>query len=315
VLTEVGRADASAGVLFSMNYALPFSATLDRDQAAPFLSDRLALTSVILPGPGFAGEISPLFHGRSVLARVRRTDAGAVLNGRTMRPLAGGFMADQYAAVCTDDDGRTCLALVPGSAKGIVKGPALLTTGLNACTNCDITFENVQIHAGNVFSTPGIAEALSSWLSLFLGGVSLGAGLNLFEILSTWCETRVIKGSGLLKENPLCAAVLADVAEELAVTKLLLGNLADILSSAGGRQDTARMFAYAGMIGARVQQSVMKAINRGLELMGSAGYAKEWHAEKHWRDVKTIQSLLCGMGAEAPTKMDTARFFFACSQI
>jgi hypothetical protein len=69
------------------------------------------------------------------------------------------------------------------------------------------------------------------------------------------------------------------------------------------------------MIGSRSQQAVMRAINRGLELMGSAGYAKEWHAEKHWRDVKTIQSLMCGVAAETPVKMDTARFFFSCSQV
>jgi alkylation response protein AidB-like acyl-CoA dehydrogenase len=69
------------------------------------------------------------------------------------------------------------------------------------------------------------------------------------------------------------------------------------------------------MIGHRVQQGVMRAINRGMELMGSAGYAKEWHVEKHWRDVKTIQSILYGVAADAPLKMDTARFFYNCTEI
>jgi len=49
--------------------------------------------------------------------------------------------------------------------------------------------------------------------------------------------------------------------------------------------------------------------------MGSAGYAKEWHVEKHWRDIKTIQSYLCGVGAEAPIKLDLARFFYDCREV
>ena len=107
------------------------------------------------------------------------------------------------------------------------------------------------------------------------------------------------------------------MAEEIALAKLLLFDLARIIAkpeemSAG---NITRTFTFAEMIGSRAQQGVLRAMNRGLELMGSAGYSKEWHVEKHWRDVKTIQSVLCGVGAEAPVKMDTARFFFNCSEI
>jgi alkylation response protein AidB-like acyl-CoA dehydrogenase len=69
------------------------------------------------------------------------------------------------------------------------------------------------------------------------------------------------------------------------------------------------------MIGARIQKSAILAVNRGMELMGSAGYAKEWHVEKHWRDIKTIQSALCGVGAGVPVKMDIARFFYDCKEV
>jgi alkylation response protein AidB-like acyl-CoA dehydrogenase len=75
------------------------------------------------------------------------------------------------------------------------------------------------------------------------------------------------------------------------------------------------VYTLAQIVGNRVQQGALRAVNRGLELMGSAGYAREWHAEKHWRDIKTIQSYLCGGGAEVPIKMDTARFFYDCREI
>jgi alkylation response protein AidB-like acyl-CoA dehydrogenase len=169
----------------------------------------------------------------------------------------------------------------------------------------------------NVIDRDGAVEELYIWLNLLLGGVSVGAGINFFEMVSDWSDIRVIKGGTPLKENPLCASVLADVAEEIMLAKLLLYDLAQIISKPEewGDNNIERTFTLAEMIGARAQQGVMRAINRGLELMGSAGYSKEWHVEKHWRDVKTIQSLLCGVAAEAPVKMDTARFFYSCTEI
>ncbi len=324
VVTGIARADASASVLMAMNYAI-FSSVIEtvssensdscHDLTRRYLSDELMLSSCILPGPGFAGEITPLFKGRSLRAKLEKAGTGFVISGTSLRPLAGGKLANLFCTVCTGVDGLPVIALMPAEAKGITRGNSIMTTGLNACTNADITFEKVKLPREQLIDYPGASGNLHTWINLLFGGASLGAGLNFFEILSDWCETRVIKGSGLLKENPLCASVLADVAEELACTKLLLQDLASLISSESGQGKEAGLFTYAGMIGARAQQSVMRAINRGLELMGSAGYAKEWHAEKHWRDVKTIQSVLCGVGAEAPVKIDTARYFYTCNDI
>jgi alkylation response protein AidB-like acyl-CoA dehydrogenase len=169
----------------------------------------------------------------------------------------------------------------------------------------------------NVLDQEGNIEELYTWVSLLLGGVSVGAAMNFFELLADWSESRTIKGGVMLKENPLCASVLADVAEEIATARLLLCDLAGIVSAhmESGPETMRRTFTYAGMIAHRVQKGIMHAMNRGLELMGSAGYAKEWHVEKQWRDVKTIQSIQYGVAAEAPIKMDTARFFYNCTEI
>jgi alkylation response protein AidB-like acyl-CoA dehydrogenase len=326
VLMEAGRADASVGALFAMNYAL-FSSVLAHGSSdgssllkafsESFSSDELKVPAFILAGPGYAGEETPLFRARSILARVHSAGGASVVQGKNLRPIAAGLDADLFCIVCAGENDRQCLALVPGDAKGVIRSGPIVTTGLNAITNAEITLDNVKIPTGYLIDSPGAVENLYSWLSLLFGGVSLGAGLNFFEILKSWCEARVIKGSSLLKENPLCASVMADVAEELSLTNLLLHDLARLMALPGqsGQMSETALFTYAGMIGSRSQQAVMRAINRGLELMGSAGYAKEWHAEKHWRDVKTIQSLMCGVAAETPVKMDTARFFFSCNQI
>jgi alkylation response protein AidB-like acyl-CoA dehydrogenase len=308
-----------------MNYALFSVLTrfsegrtgLVEAMTASYLDDELKIPSCILPGPGSVGQDTPLFKGRSIPARVEARDSGPAISGANLRPFASGLRADLFLTVCAGERGRPCIALVPGNAQGVERSGGVKTTGLNALENAGITFRNTPIPRENLIEDPGAIPALFTLLNLFLGGVSLGAGMNFFEILGDWSDNRVIRGSGPLKENPLCASVLADVAEEIACSRLLLHDLARLVSPAGRAWslDTEGLYTYAVMIGARIQQGIMRSINRGMELMGSAGYAKEWHAEKHWRDVKTIQSLLCGVGAEAPVKMDTARFFYDCSKI
>jgi len=322
---EIGRADASIGFLSAARWTMFLLSACNHNynkkicsKLAELYSDEAGGTpAFILTGPGMTGIQTPLFLGRSILAHAKESETGFTLNGKDLRPLIAGKIADLFCVVCTVGKAKPCIALVPGDAKGIKRGEPILMTGLNACVNAQIDFKNVSVLGENILDQEGNIEELYTWLNLLLGGVSVGAAMNFFEILSDWSENRVIKGGTILKENPLCASVLADVAEEIALAKLLLYELAGIIAdqTKPDAQNIRQTFTYAGMIGHRAQQGIMHAINRGLELMGSAGYAKEWHVEKHWRDVKTIQSVLYGVAAEAPVKMDTARFFYNCTEI
>ena len=325
VLCEIGRADAATGVLLALKYTIFATIAMQHNlnkklcnALSPlYVSDEIRTPTLILPGPGLAGQETPLFLGRSIGAQIKAVKGGYKISGEHLRPFTAGSIADLFCVVCTGKNGSPCIAFVPGNARGIRRAPSVLTTGLNACENADISFDSVLVPKENVIDREGVVEELYTWLNLYLGAVSIGAGANFFEILADWSETRVIKGGTMLKENPLCASVLAEVAEEIAMAKILLFDLANLLSASAewSNGNSSRSFTFSEMIGTRVQMGVVNAINRGMELMGSAGYAKEWHAEKHWRDVKTIQSLLCGVGADAPVKMDTARFFYNCTEI
>jgi alkylation response protein AidB-like acyl-CoA dehydrogenase len=325
VLSEVGRADGAIGFALAVKFAV-FSVITMKPSINDLLCDTLVPLSftddindvaLILPGPGNVDRETPLFLGRSVTSRIEKADEGYNITGEKVRPLGCGRKADLYCAVCSKGEGEIVIAFVPSETEDIIKGDTIKDTGLDACENADITFDNVIIPDENVISRNGSVMELYSWLNLFLSAVTLGAAFNFFEILHEWAETRVIKGGVLLKENPLCAYVLADVAGEIATGKLLCYSLAQTIARSeqyGGIGGEA-IYTYAQMTGERVHQGVMKAINRGMELMGSAGYAKEWHVEKHWRDVKTIQSYLCGIGADVPVKMDIARYFYQCKDL
>ena len=47
-------------------------------------------------------------------------------------------------------------------------------------------------------------------------------------------------------------------------------------------------------------------LDRGMELMASAGYATEWNLERFWRDVKTVEALLLPVQA----RVHMARHYF-----
>jgi len=323
VLTEISRADAATAYMS----ALQFTAILtsDVDSTSPvgtfvsrfYRTDRPINPALILPGAGSLDEQTPLFFGRSINARLIHEGDGDILFGKNIRPVGCGAMADYFCVVCADNAGKPRIAFVPADAPGVQRGNILKETGLNACTNADITFNHVRIPREAIIEGIDAIEKIYVWLNLLCGAVSTGAAINFFEIVYEWANTRTIKGGSVMKENPLCASVLADVAEEIAIARFLIDDLARLISKMAdpNGSELQNVYTLAQIIGYRVQQGALRAVNRGLELMGSAGYSREWHAEKHWRDIKTVQSYLCGVGAEVPIKMDTTRFFFDCREI
>jgi len=325
ILIELSRADAGLGFMSALEYTVSAVAAMEPnvnigvcDLIAPVLcEDRLSKISLIMPGSGLAGEKTSLYLGRSINATITPSKKGYTLNGTNLRPLGNGSNADFYCVVCSDPEGKAGLAYLKGDAKGIKCGTPVKQTGLDECVNSDVTFDNVEIPEKHIIFGEDAVNETYTWLNLFLGAVSLGACKNFFEILSDWSNNRVIKGKGLLKENPLCASVLAVVAEETALAKILVYNISNFIgrTEVWGGHSNPVIFMAAKMFGKRIQESAINAINRGMELMASAGYAREWHAEKHWRDVKTIQSCLCGTGAEIPVQMDIARYFYECEEI
>lgn len=323
VLMEIGRADAATAYLSALQLTTLLATGADNVTSVGALissfysADRPVNPALILPGPGTLNEQTPLFFGRSINVRLIHQGDDNILVGNNIRPAGCGAIADHFCVVCADSTGNPCIAVVSADAQGVQKGNILKETGLNICTNADITFNHVRIPREAILEGNDTVEKIYIWLNLLIGAVSIGAAMNFFEIVYEWANTRTIKGGSIMKENPLCASVLADVAEEIAIARYLTDDVARLISKMTGtnEQELQHVYTMSQVAGYRIQQGALRAVNRGMELMGSAGYAREWHAEKHWRDIKTIQSYLCGVGAEVPVKMDTARFFFDCKDI
>lgn len=320
ILKEIGRADASIGFIHAVEYA--GSAVLAGEDSggtglagrlAPFFcGDALNTMAPVLPAGGRVGRDYPLFEGRPLRATLANAGDGYVISGKSLRPLDLGADAAVLAVVCADPGNNPALALIPADADGVVRGESFRKTGLEGCRNADLDLDRVALAADQVLSGEAPVRSFYAWLNLLLGAVSTGAAMGCLEVVGEWSEERVIKAGGLIKDNSLCAAVLAEAYEEVAIAWTMIHHLAYALANPGewGAAGSSQMFAFSQMSGRRVQAGVLLAVNKMMELMASEGYAREGRVEKSWRDIKTIQSALCGIGGEAPVRLDVARYVF-----
>ena len=132
-------------------------------------------------------------------------------------------MADIYGTVCATDTGEVLYAMIPADLEGVKRGEPLIKTGLAADKNADVTFKNVKIP--DKYVVFGGEEAkyineLTSWHNLCCSAICVGAMMDTYKTLKDWSTTRIIRGKPL-KENPVDAIVLADVAQDITLSRIL----------------------------------------------------------------------------------------------
>lgn len=278
-LLEVGRGDCGLGLLITAELAL-------HRAGGECDGERVALALPRLPRGDELGL--PALGGRSPQAAAREAGEGWRVSADQVTPLCGGLDADLLAVVCAvagEGGGEPLLALVPTAGAGVTVGEPILQTGLAASRNASIWLQDAPAQGVMPF---GSLErgTLEAWLRLGLAGVCTGALEMGLQILTDWAESRVIKGRGQpFLDNPLVAGVMAEVAEDLLVSRALLVDAGRQFMGQGGH-------LIVGMAWHRISALVERSLGRAMELMGSAGYAREWQLERYWRDVRTLRGLL-----------------------
>ncbi len=313
-LEQVSRGDTGIALLLSSLWALQTCVASEgrvNDEACE------ALKPVVTSGdtPAIVSLVLPLFRDVPQ-ARAKLSRGAWSVEAEKARPAASGADASFFAVLCglegADDPGDAVgIIAVPGDAKGVKRGAAFLKTGLAADRNADVEFAKVKAPEGMCVARGAEAcRAALAWFYLGVSASNVGALFACYEILKEWGDNRVIKGKGnIFKDNPLTAAVMAEVAKEISVCRLLTCDLARVLGEPAiyGPAGAEANFVTASMVAHQVAQSAEKAIGNAMEMMASAGYATEWNLERYWRDTKTMQ--LC-LGPYELAKMDMARYFY-----
>ncbi len=326
-LEQVGWADVGIGYVFSSTFALCTTFAMEGNinenlvqQYAPLFcqSDQPVIGALVLPTlPGKTSMDKPVFRGKALQVQARKEKPGWVLEGRKIRPFNSGSNAQLFGVLCgIDGESDPAFLLVPGDSPGIERGEIFLKTGLAASLNSDLDFHRVQIPSQNlVFRGQRPLRAMLSWLYLGISATTVGSLFATYEIIKEWGDNRVIKGRGqVFKENPLTAALMAEIAMDILTSRMLLFQLAQMLAQPDvyGEAGEERVFIPALCLATYITHAGEKAINSTMELMASAGYAKEWQLERYWRDVKTMQIHL---GNRELNKMEMARYFYDCKTL
>jgi len=319
-LEQIGRADTGLAFLAAHSLALQACLALEgnyQEESCSALAplfcegDRPVIVSFVLPAYG-EEKGAPQWRGKYLQVQAAGSKDGWVLDGSRVRPTCSGVDADLFGVLCAvKGDEEPAFILVPGDSPGLKRGKEFKKTGLAASRNAELVFAKVKVPAVNCAWSGGEGlRRLLSWYYLGLAATGVGALLADYEIIKEWGDTRVIKGRGhVFKENPLTAALMGEIAKEIAMGRLLAYNLAGMLAEPEtyGDAGSEGVFVAATMIAHQVYGSADYTIHRTMELMASAGYAKEWQLERYWRDVKTVQ---CYLGAAELAKHDYARWFY-----
>ncbi|MBN2026074.1 MAG: acyl-CoA/acyl-ACP dehydrogenase [Actinobacteria bacterium] len=318
-LEQIGRADVGLAFLAAHSLALQAAVAAKENYQeglctamAPLFceGDKSLIVSFVLPAFS-EDDGAPLWRGKGIQVKAKSGPDGWTLNGKGARPTCSGADAGLFGVLCAVEGDEPAFILVPGNTPGLSRGEEFLKTGLAASRNADLDFSDVKVPEVNcAWRGDEGTYRLLSWYYLGLAAAGAGALLAVYEIIKEWGDNRVIKGRGhIFKENPLTGALMGEIAKEIAVDRLLAYDLAGILAEPEGYggSEVLAAFTSALMLVHHIYVSAEYTIHRTMELMASAGYAKEWQLERYWRDVKTVQ---CYLGAYELAKHDFARWFY-----
>ncbi len=261
-------------------------------------------------------------HGQYVQTRAERVGNDWIINGHKLWCTNSGGLADVFGVFCTTrpgvaDDDAFALIYVPADTPGVTQGAPYRKAGMSADFNSDIYFENVRVPVENRAQGPGLdaqyAREMISWGNVMTGGYALGSMNRVYEILRDWVGSRVVAGK-VLKEHSLIAGHLGEIMTLIEVVKSDTYCKARMLDRPDlyGPGHSREMLAKTRSTKLFASDALTRVCNQAMDLMGAAGYAHEYDLEKIWRDSK-IMSLW--MGGRALCRLDTARYYFDCTEV
>lgn len=225
---------------------------------------------------------------RAMRTRAERRDGGWTIDGSKLW-ISGASRADHLfvlARTSADADAGTIegisMFVVPRDTPGITVRE-LDTIGIHGLDTCEVTFAGVQVADSSLVGEEGrgfrhvLATLNRERLNVAAG--ALGAGVAAFEDACAYGRQREafgrpIGGFQVLQHR------LVDGAIALESARGLLVRAAEI-EAEGGRADL-----MASMAKVAASEAALKVTEDGMQLMGGAGYSREFPMQRWFRDVR-----------------------------
>ena len=242
-------------------------------------------------------------HGLTIRTRARLDGDEWVINGEKMWP-SGASVADLYCVVCTTDPNQKeqgmALIYVPKDTPGLSFGKPEQKMGMKVTDfNTAIYFDDVRIPKENRAGGPGMDWQLFRnnvcWGRLTSAPMTLGNAQAVLDIIIEHTRTRSYGGKPV-RNHSLQAAMIADMAIGIESARAFYLSVAAMFNNRKkfGNPNEDYLMARASAAKVYACDVTEMVCNRAMELMGSYGYARDYHVEKYLRDSKIIQIWLGG---------------------
>lgn len=213
-----------------------------------------------------------------------------VLNG-TKQWITNGGEADIYTIIAITDKSKGARGasafIVEKGNEGFSFGKKEKKMGIRASTTCELIFDNCRIPKANVISREGmgfiIAMKTLDKARAGVGAQGVGVAQGAFEEALNFAKQRHQFGHPIISFQAV-QHMLADMAIQIEAARALVYAVARFIDS--DAKDVAKESAMAKTF---ATDMCMKVTTDAVQVMGGAGYMRDYPVEKMMRDAKILQ--------------------------
>jgi len=286
VLEEIGAVWASVGVGVSVHALSCFGLANfgTPEQQSKWLPDMLggALLGAYCLSESHAGS-----DPAAMRTSARRDGDEYVLNGAKAWTTHGGE-ADFYkvmARTSEDRNGISCF-LVPRDTPGLKADPPERKMGLTGSTTATMVFDDVRVPCERRLGAEGdglrIALAGLDAGRLGIAAVATGLAQGALDVALTYAQQRETFGRRIIDHQGL-SFLLADMEAAIQVSR------ATMLFAARLKDAGLPYSREASIAKLTATDSVMKVTTDAVQVLGGAGYTKDFPVERYMREAKVMQ--------------------------
>jgi alkylation response protein AidB-like acyl-CoA dehydrogenase len=286
VLEEVASASASVGVGVSVHILSCFGlfTSGSAEQKERWLPQMLSgdLLGAYCLSEAHAGSDPAAMRTRAV-----RDGDEYVINGAKAWTTHGG-KADFYKVMARTGEGSRGIScfLVPADTPGLSADNPERKMGLMSSTTATMMFEDVRIPVERLLGAEGqgLPIALSGLDAGRLGIAAVATGLaqEALDVAVKYARERETFGRSIIEHQGL-AFLLADMAAAVASAR------ATYLAAAR-LKDADRPYSHEASIAKLVcTDNAMKVTTDAVQVLGGAGYTKDFPTERYMREAKVMQ--------------------------
>lgn len=289
-----GDATLALAVLTPSLFVLPLVEQGTDEQRAkylpPFCGERFHAASLAVVEPG------PLFDPWKLATTARRRGDVWVLGGeKSLVPMAASchyflVLARPVTGEPGDRDGLDAF-IVPRGAPGLSVSEPEQNLGLRALATHRLTFEGVEVPAGDRLGGEGGADAvrLLDRSRAALASVMTGLSRSVMDYCIPYAKERVAFGEPIARKQAI-AFMIADMKVEADAMRWLAWKAASELQNGRSATRSAHLArAYAA-------RETLKIADNGVQVLGGHGYIRDHPVEMWFRNARTL-GVLEGMVA------------------